>query len=479
MLALIADLGTGILSAVKGFSPVQAAVLLTTFILLVDVLLRGYLAARRSPFIFSEEDAALICQAPVDRRQVALAWLLGDWIPAGLPYWAGAVTLSFACQQLAASGGLIWGRLPIYLLSGLRATSLMLPLHLAFMASTYAFGALRLQRDKELTYLRLVPVGIGAGGLLLTILYPESLPIMLWPVLYPLEAGFGAASWISGLTLAVFLTVLSLLALYLVSPGLNLSRASQESNLHWKTQPAGLAGSQTEKRQRIKAGHYASHIQSRAGVWALIWKDWLQTSRGFDIRYATSWLALFAAGLGMLIAPDWGTRTWIFVVWGLLIGQVCSKRFSSDLNLWMLFRQLPFSGKEILLCEIVSPVVAATLLGWVAFGVCNLIRFHPSLPVALLAPGIILCITLAAVFDILRQSKADALLAGSSSEMGAAGLFFGLILAGLPLVVVMWITSRISAGYIVWVVSLLGLLLGLGIAYGLWHLTTWQYKNVN
>ncbi|OGO60293.1 MAG: hypothetical protein A2032_02595 [Chloroflexi bacterium RBG_19FT_COMBO_49_13] len=239
MLALIADLGAVVLSLFRGFPPVQAAILLTTVLLLADGFLRGFRYARRSPFIFSDEDAALICQTPVDRRQVALAWLLGDWIPAGLPYWAGAVTLSFACQQLAATEGMIWAHLPIYLLTGIRAASIILPLHLAFMTATYVFGALRLRGDKELIYLRLIPAGIGACLLLLAVFFPTYLRILLWPILFPLEAGFGTTSWIAGFIQAVSLAALSLLSLYIVSPQLNLSRASQESYLNWEFQKTG------------------------------------------------------------------------------------------------------------------------------------------------------------------------------------------------------------------------------------------------
>ncbi|OGN92712.1 MAG: hypothetical protein A2Y88_13330 [Chloroflexi bacterium RBG_13_48_10] len=231
-------------------------------------------------------------------------------------------------------------------------------------------------------------------------------------------------------------------------------------------------------RQRIGAGFIASHVPARAGVWILIWKDWVQTWRGFDIRSVISWLALFAMGFGMMIAPDWGTRIWVFIVWGLLIGQVCSKRFASDLNHWVVFRQLPFSGKEILLAEIAISVIGVTLLCWFAFGICSLIGLHPNLPVAVLAPGMILCITLAAAFDILRLCKADGLMAGHTAEMGAVGLIFGLLLAGLPLVLIIWISDHISGGVILWVISLLGLFLILGIAYGMWQLTASQYKKI-
>src|SRR4030042_559940 len=232
------------------------------------------------------------------------------------------------------------------------------------------------------------------------------------------------------------------------------------------------------KRQRLEAGHLVNQFPVHAGVWTLVWKDWVQGLRKFDARSVISLLVLFGSGLGMLIAPDWGTRIWVFVVWGLLIGQVCSNRFNSDMNLWVLFRQLPFSGKDILWAEIVSSVVWATLLNWFAYGICSLVGFHPSLTVAVLAPGIILCITLAAVFDILRQSKADALIDGHAAEMGAVGLLFGLIIAGIPLALVMWISSWMSAGVIVWIATVLGLFLSLGIAYGMWQLDEYQYKKI-
>ena len=180
----------------------------------------------------------------------------------------------------------------------------------------------------------------------------------------------------------------------------------------------------------------------------------------------------------MLIAPDWGMRFWVFFVWGLLIGHVCSKRFSSDLKLWVVFGLMPFSSKKTLLVEITNPVLGAIMLFWFAYAICSFTGLHPSMPVAVLAPGVILCITLAAVFDILRQSKTDALLAGHVNEMGVVGLLFGLFLAGLPLALVMWISSQMRTGVILWIPSLLGLFLSLGIAYGIWHLALYQYRNI-
>jgi hypothetical protein len=245
VLALMADLGAGVLSLFRGTSPIQSAILLTTGILLADVLLRCYRYARRSPFVFSEEDAVLICQTPVDRKQVAIAWLFGDWFPAGLPYAAGVVMLSFACLQLGTPGGIIWSHLPFYILVGFRAASIMLPLHLAFMTLAYVFGALRLRGDKDLMFLRFIPIGIGVGLILLIRFFPTSLLFFLWPIIYPLGAEFGVTGWLAGFSLAVLMATLSLLALYLVTPKLNLSRASQESIFRHRFQQGRVMGGQT------------------------------------------------------------------------------------------------------------------------------------------------------------------------------------------------------------------------------------------
>jgi hypothetical protein len=42
----------------------------------------------------------------------------------------------------------------------------------------------------------------------------------------------------------------------------------------------------------------------------------------------------------------------------------------------------------------------------------------------------------------------------------------------------MWISSWMSADIILWMGSLLGLFLSLGIAYGMWLLDEYQYKKI-
>lgn len=478
MLTFIADLGAGVLSLFENFTPIHSAILILTVVLITDVLLRSYIYAKRSPFNFTNEDFALICQTPVDRRQVALAWLFGDWLPAGLPYLAGAVVLSFACQQLAAPEGMIWAHLPIYIFTGLRVVVIIFPLHLAFITLTYTYGALRLRKEKDLTYLRWFPIGIGFCLFLFAIYLPQSLWVFLSPILYPLEAGFGLENWMLGFILAVSLAVLSLLSLYLISSRLNLSRASQESSSHRQLKQMVLR--REERRYGLWDGFetFIAHIPSGRGVRILFWKDMVQALRGFRFKSIFSWLALFGTSLGMMVATDFGTHLWLFVVWGLLIGQVCSKRFNSDLNVWVIFRQLPFSTRKIVLAEIARPVIGTTLLSWLGFSVCSLLGLKPSITIATLALGITLCFTLASLVDILRQSKADDLATGKGAEMGILGLILGLVLAGIPLILAMGISTWATGGIGVWIPSLLSLFLSLGIAYGLWQLVVYQYRKI-
>jgi hypothetical protein len=230
--------------------------------------------------------------------------------------------------------------------------------------------------------------------------------------------------------------------------------------------------------RRFWVGSLERYFATHDGVRVLVWKDLVQTRRGFDIRSLISWLILFGAEIGLLIALDWGTRIWVFIVWVLLIGQVCSKRLSSDLKMWVVFHQLPFSGKETLLAEIASSVTGTILLGYLAFGICSVLNLHPSLPVAILTPGIILCTAFSAIFDILRQSKTEAMSAGHASEMGAVGLMIGLLLAGIPLSLVLAITDRMSRDILLWFMLLPGLLLSLGIAYGMWQLAVSQFRKI-
>jgi hypothetical protein len=378
----------------------------------------------------------------------------------------------------------VWAHLPGYLLAGLQVVSIILPLHMAFMATTYALGALRLRGDMDIPWLRWIPVWAGLGLIILALISHQSLQIILWPMLFPLKAGFDGSNWLVGFILALILAMIGLLALYWASLRLNLSRAAQESRFRWSVQQVSWLGdSQLRRemitRQRLGVGHQASRIQGRAGASALIWKDWVATLRAINFGTIMAWLGIFGVCLGMVLAPDWGARVWAFAIWSLLVSRRCTERLRADLKVWTITRQLPFSGRETLAAQVATPVIGTTLVSWLAMGIGSWLGFSPAISFVVLAPVAIVCIALTAAFDILRQCHSSDLLAGQVADLGAVGLVLGIILAGSPLVMVSWLANQFNTAGVVWLSALSGLALGVGISYVIWRLTAVTYRNIN
>ena len=483
VLALLADVGIWILSFFKGLPPVLAAVFILVTGLLLDAVLRGYKACRRSPFVFSEEDAGLICQTPVDRRHVAMIWLLGDWLPACLPFMVLAVILCFSALQLAEQGPFLWTYLPRYWLAAFRVTSIILPLHMAFMAGGYSLGSLRLRGDRDMPALGWVPLGFSLFVLTLAITNKGYIGIILWPVILPLQAGFGTENWLFGFVIAMFLVLVGVLALYFASPRLNLSRAAQESRHRGAYQRVSLLGDshltrQMKTRARLGVQHAPSRIPGRAGAWSLLWKDGVSSGREISLGHMVAWLGVFGISLGMVIAPDWGTRIWALIIWCWLIGQRGTQRLRSDLEQWVISRQMPFSGRATMAVECALPVFITLLLTWFAIPLGSLLGFSPQIIFIFLAPAQIINIVLAATYDILRKSRGSDLLAGQVAEPGAIGLLLGAFLAGIPLLVLTWLTYQTNLPGVNVGFALFGFAFSMGVSYLMWKLVASAYLGI-
>lgn len=483
VLALLADQGAQILSTFQELPPSLVSMRILTVVLLVDAILRGYRSGRESPFIFSDDDADLICQTPVDRRQVALAWMLGDWILPTIPFLSLAVVLKFATIQLTEAGGVQWSHLFDYWLAGMRLASLVLFLHLTFSSLTYTLGALRLRGDRDKPWLRLIPVCFALLFLSLAVSSRAGLEISLWPVQFLLKAGFNEASWIAGFGIAILLAFGGLLGLYLSSSRLNLSRAAQESRYRWAFQQVSWLGNTQLSQQmslykHLGSGHSTTLIAGREGAWSLIWKQWVMALRMVRIGKLIAWLGVLLTCLGMMVPLDWGAQLWAFIIWVLLVGQRVTEPMRTDLEQWTITRQLPFRARDAVLAEIAGPVLLATMLGWLAYGLgvwagqTLQIDFVP-----LLFPAV-LCIAFIATYDVLRQCRCSDLSAGNVPEMGFGGLLAGALVAALPLVLVPMISSQSNQVWMSFFVNAVGFGISLTIAFGLWKLTASQYRNI-
>ncbi len=483
VLTLLAEVGIWILSFFRGMPPGQAAVFILTVGLLLDADLRGYKACRRSPFVFSEEDAVLICQTPVDRRKVALAWQLGDWLPACLPFVVLAVVLRFSSLQLAEQGPFLWSYLPRYWLAAFQITAIILPLHLAFMAASYTLGSLRLRMDKDLPNLRWIPIGFALMMISLYFTNKGFLGLSLAPVIYPLATGFSTDYWLVGFLLALILSLTGLLLLYYASEKLNLSRAAQESSSRGAYRQTFLYGDGrlTERmkiRNRLGIQHEPTRLIGRAGAWSLVWKDAVISLRAIDVGKLIAWMGIFGYFLGMVVAPDWGTRFWSFIIWCLLVERRGTERLRSDLELWVISQQLPFSGRATIVAELAVPALVAVLLTWLAVGFGAVLGFSPQYVFILVAPAAIITIILAAVLDILQKCHASELLTGQVAEPGAGGLILGGLLAGIPIGIVYWLTYLPDSTTADLMIALFGSVLTLGVSYILLQLSVSIYRGI-
>jgi hypothetical protein len=483
LLALLADLGADMLTMISKLTPMNASVILLATILFSKSFVHAFRSGIQSPFIFSPTDAELICQTPVDRRQVALAWFLESWLPGSLLYVALAIVLRYATMQLGEPGGFQWARLPAFILAGFETGCILLPLDMALMAPGDALGALRLRGGQENKWLRWMPIG---GALALVIIVMRSLPIaniILWPVLFPLKAALGAGSWLYGIFVAVFFSITGLLVLYWASYQLNLSRAAQESQSRWVRQQVAWLGEaginqEMKARQKLGIGHAVNRLPAKEGIFSLVWKDVVVSTRVPKFGAMMGWLGVFTSCIGLLLAPDSGTRLWAFIIGSLLVAQRCTGRLRADIAVWNLTRQMPFSAQAMLWAECGAPSLIAILLYWLACGVSSYLGFSPAIFLMLMVPVAILCIAFSAAFDILRHCQGSELLIGHVAELGAGGFLLGLAMAGLPVLLVSSLVSLVPAVGMALMFTLLGLALGSGGVYTIWRLAAMAYKNI-
>lgn len=460
----------------------QMAVGISTLGLLVWFILAAYRASRRSPIIFSEEDAYLVCQTPADRRAVALAWLAGQWPPGAAPIWAIAVTLGFALIEASSQGNLNGADIPRYVLAGFRSLLIVLFLQLGMLAIIWALGVLRLQKDRVRSQLFLIPL---AGAALLAVAWfysgwsgfiPSSTPgwaAIFKPVQIPFQAGYGLGSWGIGMLIALGWTAIGLLALSGAAAELNLSRAAQESH-SLSAQGLVVPSLPARKAEPLGKGDVMGaerppspwfsrlNWKARARSQALVLKDLVRSSRLGWLTRLGRWIGLYLVGLGVLVIPvlpgsDWAAGALALVYWALLVAQQSTNSLKNDLAKWWLFRQLPFSAQEALIGELTVPWARAVLIAWASLGTAAALQltglpaiFRANwavfLSLALLAAVLIRCIGLIGVLDMLRQAKSALLLAGESPQVGTFSLFLG---GGIALVITLLVSQLAWGGMLV------------------------------
>jgi hypothetical protein len=400
------------------------------------------------------------------------------------------VTLGFSLAEIGLHGKASYLDIPSYVLMGLRALFLFIPVQLGVLALLWAAGAARLQRDVDLSWLRwaaliLALVLLGALALNLAVhgLGGNLDPLwkaLYWPVYFPLMAAFGQAHWAPGLVSGLAWALVGLAALWYTSKELNLSRAAQESR--------GLAAQQQAMRfgdfdkaqaiaqqRRLGMGHAPSRLKERPGERVMAWKDAVQSMRTFRLTSVFPWFYVWTAALGIALLPGWAPRALAAIIWCIAAGQAATKRLRSDLARWSLLRQLPFKASQLLIADLVSPWLLCLLVTWLGLLPAAILSGSLGVVLMVVALPVTASVVLLAAHDILRQCQVSTLMAGAAGEVSARGALFAFLSALIPLGLVFWLAGQ---GIMLEMSAFTGLLISFCIAYIAWQVASGALRDV-
>lgn len=484
MLTFFASGGAVFLRLFNESDTVSAAIFLEVLILGVWNVFALWQSMRRSPVVFSEQDATLICQMPVSRRQVTMRWFLMPWLKSAIPFWLVAITIGFSLAEIVMPGAMGASHILNYAGYGLRAWIAILPVHLALFSLQWIVGVCRLQKDLERRWFTW-PVTITAIvslSFLLFFTFDSSIPFSVpWNsfikiITFPFQAGFGYGNLFVSLLSSGFFVIALLGILFWVSGSFSLSRAAQETQgmvvLHTATRYGFTSyAKELQTQQRLGVNRAPSRLPAFAGAGVLIWKDILQSQRTFRLSALSNWFYIFSVMLCFSLLPDLSSRAFAIAIWVIQIGQVSVIRIRSDLSRWSLVRQLPISYYKFLLFELSSVYLLSVLISLTGLAINSLIFKTPIDRLAVLIPGIIAGVACAAAFDVIRHSRSNLLLNGSVPEVSAGGILLGVIAAAVPILI-----NTLLSGITGFALSILvSLFLG-GVAF---FLVVRSYRNID
>lgn len=453
----------GLFSLFPAITPPAVTVLLGAFILAVWAVILLWQVARRSPFIFSEPDAYLLCQAPVHRRSVGVAWFLMDWFVTAFLFATGATIISFALTEAALPHAAGIGDLPAYFASSLRALAVILPLQMGLQAGLWGLGALRLRRDRppgELLWLRLTILILGLS-LLTALFFPGWLAVILTPLILPLHAAFGDGlsqlGWLARTGLGWLLLPMGMVVLMAWSERMHLGRAAQETRLQSIIRlHQGVLnfemGAILRRQNRMAVTHSPSQLPVRSGAWILVWKDVLQSQRSLRLGQVLGWVWVFFLGLGIFLANGWLVQLVVGILWAVSLGALTTDRFRNDLARWWLLRSLRVRNSDLLLAQLGPACGLGLLLGWLVVVLSGLSFTFGWLAAALL-PFLVVNAALGTARDVLDHAKTRVLMTPALAEENVPrqdiqGVVTVLGSVGLPLGLMAW--SSFHPGAVMW-----------------------------
>ncbi len=469
-----------ILSFVNPSNSKYAAVMIELIILAGWNIYQMVQCSKCSPVVFSEQDATLICQTPVSRRQLVLRWIWMPWIKSAIPFWFVAIMLGFSIAENNYSGAIAANKILEYAGFGLNAMICLLPIHLSFFVFQWVVGVFRLQKSTRRNWVGIPAIILGLLLLIMVILSGFSSPSIIKNIIAPLEnlltAGFTGAFDSTALLIGTVFALLTLVLLFYISGGFNLSRATQESSEINSINNAARYGftdivEQRRLQNQLGAGHTTAYIPTVKGSAILIWRNLTQAIRSFRWKTLVPWITICSIMMGLPILPTFWSRLLALLILVFQISPLTSVRLRSDLSCWMILQQLPINKKKILLADLGLSLPILLFFSIAGLGLSTLITHTFPLGMMLLLPGMLASIACGAAFDILRRSKADLLITGNAPSVGTQGFLLGLIGIYIPLFIESSVPGIIG--------NLFSVAISLLIAWLFFQMALRAFRNIN
>ena len=449
VLAFFASGGALILESLSPMGPHKAATAILLIVLAVWMIVFSWRSLRRCPVVFSEEDAYLVCQMPLEPQFVVIRWLFMPWLKSLIPFAILGITLGFSLAETGMTPGAMTAeRLANYLWQGMQTLLMIIPIHLTLFALIWGAGNWVMRWDRSIKALAITVLGLGGiclvfilgGASSFGFFLPRFLNLLTNGLVYIFVAGFGKGNLGLALMIGWSLSAAAFVVLFYSSKGFSLSRAAQETKEKETVQILtryGFVEQAREKRIKKRLGIMGqSHwLPDWSGAAALTWKDILQSLRVFSWTDAFDLIFFFSSMMSMIYLSQMSSRLLLVVFWSMRTAKTSSRRFRNDLTRWVLLKQLPLTRQKRILYDLLfsgSVVLFVSLLGLGAGGFASG-RFPIAEVICL--PGMIASVAGVAAFDVLRKSRSDLLLNGQVPEVSELGMIISAICAGIPVLI--------------------------------------------
>ncbi len=474
VLVFFAEQGASVLGLLAPTDPARAALAIFVLILTTWWIAIALKAIWRSPVVFSEEDAHLICQMPINPRQLVIRWMLLPWIKNFIPVALLSITLGFSLAETLFAPTSFSSEMFInYLQSGFQILLIVMPIHLALFSLTWVVGinCLYKQRNTISVILALFVSIITAMLLIASPFLPliENISDILQGLIRGIAdiflAGFGRGQWGRALLHAWIFALISVIGLAIISIRFSPSRSAEETRFGARVRALMRFGFVTEakemkEKKRLSGRTRLAWTPSWENEMALVWKDIIQNFRMIRLSNVWEWFLILSTMASLIFMRDIRARLPEIAIWTIRVGKITSERIRNDLSRWVIFKQLPFAPPKRLFYDSLLAfllVLISSLAGIITGGL-----LAKTLPIseALLLPGMIAMSAGISWFEIFKRSRSSLLIKGQAPQLSEWGKIGSVIVVCIP-----WLISAFVPGILGGGLSLLSsvLLGGLSI----------------